>query len=538
MSKIFIISDDFTGAMDTGVQFAESGARVYVTTSAYFTDRFTRDCFTYMETQDMHNLENLLLDCDVLTVDAETRHMKPADAADVVGALTQKAAELGFMFFYKKTDSALRGNVGAELAAMLEACGESTLAFAPAYPKNGRVTVGGIHYIDGLPLGKSVFSQDPHAPVKHSGVAKIVKAQTGVKTAVYPAATYRSQNKTAPKPVRGACDTQDVCDIHGICDTQDACDNYSKWNNKGASDNYSERKNKSAQYPVIEIYDAGSDDDLLQLGYFLREHGKIKTLAGCAGFAGVLPKILGLGKYAKTFGRAEAAENAAETSTLSATRNRGIANCKKNNITPDSATDFVKGDVKDSTRFIAKNFILKNILIITGSVNPITLKQLSKAEKNGFYMITLSPEQKITPSCETYGHLVNTAVTALQKYGRVIIAAASTRSDIISTDTYARSIGLKANKIQKYISTNIGRLAVSIMDRHVVNALAVFGGDTLYEIMCQAGVQVISPLYELAPGVVDAEILSGNKKVRLITKSGGFGGEDILEDITSYLFGK
>ena len=61
----------------------------------------------------------------VLVVDAETRHMAPEEAYAVVESLTRQAVDLGVQYIYKKTDSALRGNIGAELTALLRASGES-----------------------------------------------------------------------------------------------------------------------------------------------------------------------------------------------------------------------------------------------------------------------------------------------------------------------------------------------------------------------------------------------------------------------------
>lgn len=43
---------------------------------------------------------------------------------------------------YKKIDSTLRGNIGVELDAVIDALNISTVIIAPVFPKNGRITVG------------------------------------------------------------------------------------------------------------------------------------------------------------------------------------------------------------------------------------------------------------------------------------------------------------------------------------------------------------------------------------------------------------
>lgn len=60
-------------------------------------------------------------------------------------------------YIYKKTDSALRGNIGAELGALVAASGQKILPFVPAFPQMNRITKGGIHYIDGVPVTESSF---------------------------------------------------------------------------------------------------------------------------------------------------------------------------------------------------------------------------------------------------------------------------------------------------------------------------------------------------------------------------------------------
>ena len=128
MITLLIVADDFTGALDTGVQLAGCGARTRVVTDP---------AFSFEKAQD----------AEVLVIDAETRHLPPSQAAGIVGDIVARAAAQKVPYIYKKTDSALRGNVGAELGAMLAASGEKALPFLPAYPQMNRLTRGGVHYI-------------------------------------------------------------------------------------------------------------------------------------------------------------------------------------------------------------------------------------------------------------------------------------------------------------------------------------------------------------------------------------------------------
>src|SRR5699024_9220197 len=112
---------------------------------------------------------------------------RPDDMCVRPGHLVARAAAQKVPYIYKKTDSALRGNVGAELGAMLAASGEKALPFLPAYPQMGRCTKGGVHYIDGQPVAESVFGIDPFEPVRHSDLAGLIGAQSGVPVHSLPA---------------------------------------------------------------------------------------------------------------------------------------------------------------------------------------------------------------------------------------------------------------------------------------------------------------------------------------------------------------
>ena len=164
MAELLVIADDLTGALDSGVQLAQKGQRVLV----------SLDC--------EHGMEQAA-QADVIVIDSESRHDSPRDAYATCAKLVREGMERGIAHVYKKTDSGLRGNVGAELAAVLEVSGASHLNFVPAYPKQQRTTENGIHYVAGVPLAKSIFSADPLNPVSKSAVADLIHEQSDVSVA-------------------------------------------------------------------------------------------------------------------------------------------------------------------------------------------------------------------------------------------------------------------------------------------------------------------------------------------------------------------
>ena len=66
--------------------------------------------------------------------------------------------------------------------------------------------------------------------------------------------------------------------------------------------------------------------------------------------------------------------------------------------------------------------------------------------------------------------------------------------------------------------------------------LIVFGGDTLHSVLKQLGCDGVIPISEIVPGVIVSGPCAERKICRLITKSGGFGNEDVLRAIDEYIF--
>lgn len=165
MTQTMLIADDLTGALDAGVCFMAQGAKVLV-------DAAAADCATIGSFN------------GALCVNAATRHLTQADAAARVERLVADARAAGARRIVKKTDSALRGNIGAELAAAWKASGARRLHFLPALPAMGRVTREGVHYIDGAPVSESVFGRDPFEPVTCSDIRQIIAVQSDAPVAL------------------------------------------------------------------------------------------------------------------------------------------------------------------------------------------------------------------------------------------------------------------------------------------------------------------------------------------------------------------
>jgi D-threonate/D-erythronate kinase len=77
------------------------------------------------------------------------------------------------VLIYKKTDSTLRGNIGAELRALYHLYG-GPIAYVPAYPEMGRTVVDGSLLVHGIPVAETPFGRDPLNPVACSEVRALL----------------------------------------------------------------------------------------------------------------------------------------------------------------------------------------------------------------------------------------------------------------------------------------------------------------------------------------------------------------------------
>jgi len=168
---IGVLADDTTGANDVGVAFQIGGAGVKV--------------IAFEE-------ETVITpDEDVMVIDTNSRLDGPEIAYKKVATATRQLMQAGCTQFYKKACSTLRGNVGAEFDAVLDATGLNTMIVSVAFPENERATINGQHYVHGVLLENSNFRDDPVHPMTTSNLGQIIGMQSSRKAVVVPLSEVR-----------------------------------------------------------------------------------------------------------------------------------------------------------------------------------------------------------------------------------------------------------------------------------------------------------------------------------------------------------
>lgn len=409
MIKLLMIADDFTGALDTGIQFAKNGVNTQVFTTC--------------------DLDSVVVkpETEVVVVDSETRPLKPYEAYEVVKKIALWGKNNSVEIIFKKTDSALRGNIGAELQALSDIENKSVF-FLPEYPSINRITKNGIHYIEGELLENSVFGKDPFEPVKKSYIPDIIKEQS---------------------------------DISVVCLKTD------------------EKIPKTLNEPSILVFDAQTINDLSQRVDDIVETKNLKYIAGCAGLAEqIVNKIKFENSERKHFEKTE------------------------------------------------------KLYIACGSLNDITKKQVGYAIKKGeFYCQNLTLEQKLMPSyydTENGKYFLNYICENLKSSKKFIVDTFDKNNSSSEKDEFLKKNNLSYADIRTIIPK-----CHSIIINHILSVedditILMTGGDTLMGFMNLVGCNEIQPLCELEQGVVISNINVKGRSLQVISKSGGFGTEDIF----------
>ena len=178
--KIAIIADDLTGANVDGALLNAEGF-----SSATCIDVTGWD-------------EEAFAGADAVAVSTDSRLLASEEARERVRQAALMLARKRPLMFGKRIDSTLRGNLGAEIEAALEAidtenraiaasegkgeqlCHPTLAVVVPAYPGSGRLAVGGYLIVHGQALQCSPIAKDPANPLQSSVTTHIIASQTAL----------------------------------------------------------------------------------------------------------------------------------------------------------------------------------------------------------------------------------------------------------------------------------------------------------------------------------------------------------------------
>ncbi len=158
-NNIGIVADDLTGADDTALQFHLRGANTQIILDPS------------VKPENSANTQAWAIPTETRNIDANTAIERVKTATSFL------RDNLNVEYFYKKMDSTLRGNIALECLAMLDTLEWDAAVIIPAFPQEGRVTIGGYHLLKGVPIERTEMARDPLSPIAESHIPTLLQKQ-------------------------------------------------------------------------------------------------------------------------------------------------------------------------------------------------------------------------------------------------------------------------------------------------------------------------------------------------------------------------
>ncbi|MBI3989499.1 MAG: four-carbon acid sugar kinase family protein [candidate division NC10 bacterium] len=396
--KLGVVADDLTGGCDTGVQFSRKGLKVVV----LFSPEGAKET--------LRNSDILVLDTDSRAIPAEAAYRRTAETC-----LALKAG--GIESLYKKLDSTLRGNVGAELEAAMDALHVRRAVVAPAFPLQGRTFQGGRLLIRGA------VPEDP--TLRETDLPSLLKAQMRRSIDHLPLDVVRSGPAFLKKKM---------------------------------GETWGEGKE-------VLALDAADQEDLKTIAATLIPLSLDQVVAGSAGLAMELAEVWGLGRVTEDHPRLQS----------------------------------------------------ERVLVIAGSPNPVTASQVGFLSRvPGVKILGLRLSRLFHDEADETTRVAKEAALSISR----------------GYDLVVRPEGLASQEavdVATIIARALGRVTKAVVEADPTVGLTLTGGETARAACFALGASGIELVTEVLPGIPAGWLRGGPfEGLLLVTKAGGFGGEDAL----------
>jgi uncharacterized protein YgbK (DUF1537 family) len=224
----------------------------------------------------------------------------------------------------------------------------------------------------------------------------------------------------------------------------------------------------------VFVFDASTDEQLSRIGRRLGQRGLLHLSAGCAGFASVLPKSI----------------------------------------------DFSHSPLR-------KLPLHEPLLVINGSMTALSRRQVERAAEADYDRTTLSLESKLTPQLSKTGRgkkIIRALVDRLGRGKNCIITTSASAPE--AERDYVSSQNVSEDRIASLIAGNLAEITRGILDILPLSSLIIFGGDTALAAFKTLNIERLIPVGEILAGIPVS--LAEDRGLTVVTKSGGFGTDDVL----------
>jgi uncharacterized protein YgbK (DUF1537 family) len=174
-------------------------------------------------------------------------------------------------------------------------------------------------------------------------------------------------------------------------------------------------------------------------------------------------------------------------------------------------------------------------LVLSGSLNAVSLAQVRAAQRRGACLVRLGPE-RVYASAPATGWLTQAAARTGRAWdqGRLVVLHTALRS--AERQEYLAAAargGLDAAAAARQLTARLTQTGATLLERLARGGALAFGGETARALAERLGLRRMQAVREVVPG---SGVLLGRPTQRpllLATKSGAFGNEDFLKEFKS-----
>lgn len=171
-----------------------------------------------------------------------------------------------------------------------------------------------------------------------------------------------------------------------------------------------------------------------------------------------------------------------------------------------------------------------HLMVLFGSINPVSQGQCAYACTQGATGFYISEAQKLNPAFTESAEGIKICRAARESWNTHDIT-------VVDATSFEPKPSDAANDVRTLISENISKLLETIVGDQESGTIFVSGGDVLLSYLLRLTCPRVRLLGELFPGIVDTEITAKGHLLRILTKSGGFGSEDLICQVARKLHG-
>jgi uncharacterized protein YgbK (DUF1537 family) len=182
--------------------------------------------------------------------------------------------------------------------------------------------------------------------------------------------------------------------------------------------------------------------------------------------------------------------------------------------------------------------VKKSNVIIAGSVSEVTRKQIDYAiERSAITLIDVEIEKLLTKGQRKEKNRIMDIVRESSRKGEdIVIRSAPSKTLVSKSFEQGQKYGLTRSDVSEIIARFLGDIAREIIQEVKINGILLTGGDTAIKTAQALNISGTIIHDEIQPGIPYGYFIEEQyKNIIIVSKAGGFGSEDAIFQVLSFL---